>query len=198
MTDSEHIQKEPDTLENKNNKGKKTNPGLYTIVFVILAVLGVLTGRFTLSDKEDDSFYQGEAIVTTDSSAVISDAIDTEVSGSVIIVTESEITEAQETEADITESEAEEYIVYTFRTAKLLDDHYEKHGKEMGFASAEEYEAAASDVVNSPDALYKKEKEDNDDIYYIESTNEFVVVSTDGYLRTYFYPDKGKAYFDRQ
>ncbi|MBE6853084.1 MAG: hypothetical protein E7505_06365 [Ruminococcus sp.] len=168
------------------------------MVFVILAVLGVLTGRFTLSDKEDDSFYQGEAIVTTDSSSVISDAIDTEVPDSVIIVTESEITEAQETEADITESEAEEYIVYTFRTAKLLDDHYEKHGKEMGFASAEEYEAAASDVVNSPDALYKKEKEDNDDIYYIESTNEFVVVSTDGYLRTYFYPDKGKAYFDRQ
>ena len=66
------------------------------------------------------------------------------------------------------------------------------------FNSAEEYEKAASAVVNSPDALHKKEKDDNDDVYYIEDTNEFVVVSSDGYLRTYFLPDKGKAYYDRQ
>ncbi|MGN0482272.1 MAG: hypothetical protein ACI4HI_01845 [Lachnospiraceae bacterium] len=31
----------------------------------------------------------------------------------------------------------------TFRNANLLNQHYQKHGIEMGFASAEEYEAAA-------------------------------------------------------
>ena len=36
------------------------------------------------------------------------------------------------------------------------------------------------------------------DVYYKEDTNEFVVVSTDGYIRTYFNPDSGKKYFDRQ
>ena len=41
-------------------------------------------------------------------------------------------------------------------------------------------------------------KEDGDDVYYKENTNEFVVVSTDGYIRTYFNPDSGKKYFDRQ
>ena len=87
---------------------------------------------------------------------------------------------------------------YVFRNSTLLENHYKKHGIEMGFASAEEYEEAASAVVNSPDALHKKEKDDNDDVYYIEDTNEFVVVSSDGYLRTYFLPDKGKAYYDRQ
>lgn len=51
-------------------------------------------------------------------------------------------------------------------------------------------------MVNSPDALHKKE--DNDDVYYIEATNEFVVVSTDGFIRTYFKPSSGKAYYDRQ
>ena len=40
--------------------------------------------------------------------------------------------------------------------------------------------------------------ERGDDVYYLEETNEFVVVSTDGYIRTYFLPDGGKAYFDRQ
>ncbi len=42
------------------------------------------------------------------------------------------------------------------------------------------------------------DKEDGDDVYYLESTNEFVIVSTDGYIRTYFYPSNGKDYFDRQ
>ena len=68
----------------------------------------------------------------------------------------------------------------------------------MGFASAEEYEAAASAVINNPAALTKTEKEDGDYVYYLEETNEFVILSTDGYIRTYFLPSAGKAYYDRQ
>ena len=88
--------------------------------------------------------------------------------------------------------------MYCFRTQDLLEQHYEKHGIDMGFASAQDYELAASAVVTDPRALHKTEKEDGDDVYYIEETNEFVVVSTDGFIRTYFLPDSGKAYFDRQ
>lgn len=91
-----------------------------------------------------------------------------------------------------------DYQEYHFRNESLLESHCEKHGKEMGFASSEEYEMAASDVINDPKSLHKTEKEDGDDIYYKEDTNEFVVVSTDGYVRTYFNPDAGKKYFDRQ
>lgn len=36
------------------------------------------------------------------------------------------------------------------------------------------------------------------DVYYVESTNEFVIVSTDGYIRTYFKPDAGISYYNRQ
>lgn len=87
---------------------------------------------------------------------------------------------------------------YTFRNQKLLNSHYEKHGKDMGFSSAKEYEKAASAVVTNPEALHKTEAEDGDDVYYVESTNEFVIVSTDGYIRTYFNPDAGIAYYNRQ
>jgi pyocin large subunit-like protein len=90
------------------------------------------------------------------------------------------------------------YKDYYFRSSKLLNEHYEKHGKEMGFKSAKDYEKAASDVINNPDALTKREKEDNDYVYYIEATNEFVILSEDGYIRTYFLPSAGKAYYDRQ
>ena len=90
------------------------------------------------------------------------------------------------------------YVEYTFKSKKLLNQHYEKHGIDMGFASAEEYEKAASDVINNPDALSKLEKEDGDGVFYIEDTNEFVILSTEGYIRTYFLPDAGKSYYDRQ
>ena len=107
---------------------------------------------------------------------------------------EVETTESVDTEV-VTEQEEEEY---TFRNNKLLEEHYEKHGEDMGFKSAEDYEEAASDVVTNPDALHKTEKEDGDYCYYLEDTNEFVVVSTDGYIRTYFYPSSGKKYYDNQ
>lgn len=87
---------------------------------------------------------------------------------------------------------------YSFRKAEYLQEHFEKHGAEFGYASADEYLAGANRVIASPDALHKLEAEDGDDVYYLESGNEFVIVSTDGYIRTYFKPNDGKAYFDRQ
>lgn len=53
-----------------------------------------------------------------------------------------------------------DYQEYHFRNENLLESHYEKHGKDMGFVSSEEYEMAASDVVNNPESLHKTEKED--------------------------------------
>ncbi len=96
------------------------------------------------------------------------------------------------------QGEADAGSQYTFRNAKLLNEHFEKHGKEMGFSSAEEYLAAANAVVNNASALHKTEKEDGDDVYYLEATNEFVIVSTDGFIRTYFYPNAGIDYYNRQ
>lgn len=87
---------------------------------------------------------------------------------------------------------------YTFRNEEALESHYEKHGIEMGFSSSEEYEARASEVIVDPEVLHKIEQEDGDDVYYLEKTNEFVIVSTDGYIRTYFYPDDGIDYYNRQ
>lgn len=85
-----------------------------------------------------------------------------------------------------------------FRNDTLLNEHYQKHGVEMGFSSASAYEAAARSVVENRDALHKIEAEDGDDVYYLKNTNEFVIVSTDGYIRTYFKPNDGIAYYNRQ
>lgn len=87
---------------------------------------------------------------------------------------------------------------YRFRNYDLLDEHFEKHGGDFDYANAAEYEEGASAVVNSPKALHKTEKEDGDDVYYIEDTNEFVILSKSGYIRTYFKPEDGIDYFERQ
>ena len=104
---------------------------------------------------------------------------------------------------DNRETNSSDYHTYSetslhFRNEKLLHEHFEKHGIEMGFKSESEYENAASNVVSNTEALHKTEAEDGDDVYYLEKTNEFVIVSTDGYLRTYFYPNDGINYFNRQ
>ncbi len=119
-------------------------------------------------------------------------------------VTDTEAGTETSTETDPTTETAENnadditYTRYYFRNDKLLTQHYEKHGIEMGFDSKESYEKAASDVINNPKALYKLEAEDGDHVYYVEDTNEFAILSPDGYIRTYFLPSAGKAYFDRQ
>ena len=98
---------------------------------------------------------------------------------------------------------SEEYVpsvgeYLSFRNEKLWESHYEKHGIDMGFASMEEYLEAANLVLYNEDTLHKIEAEDGDDVYFLEETGEFVVVSGDGYIRTYFIPDAGIDYFNRQ
>lgn len=85
---------------------------------------------------------------------------------------------------------------YEFRKARYLTEHFQKHGEEFPYATEEEYLQGANNVINNPEALHKLEAEDGDDVYYVESTNEFVIVSTDGFIRTYFKADMD--YYNRQ
>ena len=87
---------------------------------------------------------------------------------------------------------------YRFRSQKLKDQHFAKHGKEMGYQNANAYEVAANEVISDKISLHKIESEDGDTVYYREKDNAFVVVSTDGYIRTFFNPEGGKSYYDRQ
>lgn len=94
-------------------------------------------------------------------------------------------------------SSAQAGKTYEFRSKKHLNEHFDKHGIAMGFPDAQAYAAAANAVIANPDALHKLEQEDGDDVYYLEATDELVIVSTDGYIRTYFNPG-GIGYFNRQ
>ncbi|MFV0441485.1 MAG: zinc-ribbon domain containing protein [Lachnospirales bacterium] len=87
---------------------------------------------------------------------------------------------------------------YYFRNDDTWESHFEKHKSEFEYANADEYLEGANRVIDDPNALRKTEKEDGDYLFYLEETNEYVVLSTDGYIRTYFEPSAGLDYFNRQ
>ena len=164
-----------------------------TIIKVIVFIVGIITAlivaNFKTADDTIDDYKPDDQTVAEDNS---------DQAGSEEVSDQNDAKDSSADDGFEEDSFEEETVTYCFRNSDLLDQHFEKHGKEMGFSTPEEYEAAASAVINNPDALYKTEAEDGDGVYYLESTNEFVVLSTDGYIRTYFNPGDGKAYFDRQ
>lgn len=168
---------------------KKSKGPVISILTAVAAVILVLAGK-EIPDfiQEQPTESAPEAVTQTEQTQQLPE---TET-----IAEPQQPSESQPATESQTSETAE--TTYKFRSKKLLNQHYEKHGIEMGFASAADYEAAASAVINNPDALYKTEKEDGDGVYYVEATNEFVILSTDGYIRTYFYPNGGINYFNRQ
>lgn len=162
----------------QNQEKKSFSKTILGILLAILVLAGGGTG-YLLGDEPDEAPVQNH------------DAIEQQES-----VSQTPDTGAGQDAAE--ENAGQDTTDLVFRNSSLRNSHYEKHGVEMGFASAEEYEKAAAAVAANPKALHKVEKEDGDDVYYVEDTNEFVVVSTDGYIRTYFCPDSGIRYFERQ
>ena len=112
-------------------------------------------------------------------------------------ITSADIPKAAEEGFSETEKAVQKYY---FRSEKLFDSHYEKHGAEFGDITQDEYLDLANELINAEgeNILHKTEKEDGDFLYYDTETNEFLVLSTDGYIRTFFKPSAGLDYWERQ
>ena len=202
---------------------KRTSIIIISIVLVAMLVVGLITyfgasgntGSAQNEEQNTVAVVTTEAVESTTAESVMpSDGPDGDSSGpsdsssvvpgddsdsplfepAIAIDADLEDSEQKTTETTTEATTENDYVEYTFRNQKRLDEHYEKHGKDMGFKDAKSYEKAASDVVNDSRALHKIEKEDGD----IEDTNDFVIVSPDGYIRTYFWPNDGIKYYNKQ
>ncbi|MBI5202494.1 MAG: hypothetical protein HY925_12960 [Elusimicrobia bacterium] len=79
-----------------------------------------------------------------------------------------------------------------------LEEHFKKHGAEMGLSTAEEYLAAARRLLVREGVL-KKDRRSGDRLYFDPKTNEFAVLAKDGRtIRTFFKPNAGRRYWDKQ
>ena len=178
-------------------QGQMKKIGIAVASFLVLVVGGV-TGVHMVQEQPEEVQTADAVTTKRDTSQTEAPAI-AEKTDTATTITAAVTLQTEQPEQTTVEAEGSgSAVYYTFRNDSLLDSHYEKHGIEMGFDSAEAYEAAANAVIADENALHKQEAEDGDDIYYLEDTNEFVVVSGDGYIRTYFEPSSGMAYYERQ
>src|SRR5512146_547728 len=84
--------------------------------------------------------------------------------------------------------------------ARNAEEHWEKHGSEFPeFRSARDYEQGTlAFVTHPPPGTLTKTNGRGDTLYYQPVTNIFAVKDRSGEPRTFFRPDSGRAYWDRQ
>ena len=151
-------------------------------------------------DIEEPTETLSEIVSEDDTETTNEKISDSETANDTIISEEITSADMPETsEADLSETE-KAVQKYYFRSEKLFDSHYEKHGAEFGDITQDEYLDLANELINAEgeNILHKTEKDDGDFLYYDTETNEFLVLSTDGYIRTFFKPSAGLDYWERQ
>jgi pyocin large subunit-like protein len=80
---------------------------------------------------------------------------------------------------------------------KLLE-HFQKHGAEFGFQTADEYLQGARALTSGGKGIETITRANGDRLFYNAATNEFGVLSKAGVIRTYFKPVEGLDYWLRQ
>lgn len=87
-----------------------------------------------------------------------------------------------------------------FRTPRLLEEHYRKHGREVGARSEEEYLRMAQALRDrsAGGEVLQEERTDGVICRFDRSTGLFLAYEPDGVIRTCFKPNDGEAYFHRQ
>ncbi len=87
-----------------------------------------------------------------------------------------------------------------FRTRRNLDEHYQKHGREFGSISQEEYLQQAQTLRDSPAGGDILEAVRNDGVTtrFDRKAGTFLAFNPDFTIRTCFKPNDGERYFKRQ
>lgn len=87
-----------------------------------------------------------------------------------------------------------------FVSEQLFQKHYDKHLSEFGEISKERYLEKANALADAPlsEDIVQLVRSDGSIAKYCYSTNEFVVVTADGNIRTYFKPETKEAYWDEE
>lgn len=89
---------------------------------------------------------------------------------------------------------------HSFTSEEVLKKHFEKHVVEFGNITVEEYLKFANALSDTPisDDVVQLVRSDGSVSKYRFSTNEFVVTTKDGNIRTYFKPKDKEAYWNEE
>jgi pyocin large subunit-like protein len=87
-----------------------------------------------------------------------------------------------------------------FRSQAQLDEHYEKHGREFGAISKAEYLRLAQELRDAPagDPILEARRPDGEFSRFDRRHGYFGAYNRNGTIRTFFIPNNGERYFQRQ
>jgi pyocin large subunit-like protein len=87
-----------------------------------------------------------------------------------------------------------------FRSQERLDEHYEKHGREFGAISKAEYLRLAQELRDAPAGgpILEARRPNGEFSRFDRRRGYFGAYNRNGTIRTFFIPNNGERYFQRQ
>ena len=87
-----------------------------------------------------------------------------------------------------------------FRTRHLLDEHFAKHGADFGSVTQDEYLKMAQQLRDARPGKFilESKRKTGGGAKFDTRNNAFVAFDEDGTIRTFFVPNDGVRYFERQ
>jgi len=87
-----------------------------------------------------------------------------------------------------------------FASRQKWIDHYQKHGREFGSISKEQYLLKAQELRDRPVGgdILEHVRSDGVTTRFDRTSGDFIAFNANGVIRTYFRPNDGEAYFRRQ
>ena len=87
-----------------------------------------------------------------------------------------------------------------FRSRERLAEHFQKHGQEFGAATPDDYLHLAQALRDRPAGgdVLEKVREDGVVTRFDRRSGAFIAFGPDGVIRTFFRPNDGARYFERQ
>ena len=87
-----------------------------------------------------------------------------------------------------------------FRSEALLEEHFRKHGREVGAGSASEYLRRAQALRDraAGGSMLERVRADGVVTRFDRANGAFIAFGVDGVIRTFFRPNDGERYFERQ
>ena len=87
-----------------------------------------------------------------------------------------------------------------WRSKRLFEEHYAKHGSEFGHVTADQYLHLAQDLRDAPAGgpILEVAKPDGVITRFDKRSGAFIAFNPDRTIRTFFKPNDGERYFHRQ
>lgn len=107
------------------------------------------------------------------------------------------VNKGDDSKGSLTKVIADAIMQITFESPELITKHYEKHREEFGDITEAEYLQKANQLYAEAlsDDIEQFTRSDGSIVKYKFSTNEFLVITKEGNIRTYFKPVDGADYW---